>query len=41
MKLAQGADSIFFDQIGGKICLCFNKEHKHGLRPDDELFYRS
>ncbi len=40
MKLAQGADSIFFDQIGGKICLCFNKEHKHGLRPDDELFYR-
>lgn len=40
MKLALGADSIFFDQVGGKICLCFNREHKHGDRPDDELFYR-
>lgn len=40
MKLSFDPDSIFYDQIGGVCRLCFNKEHKHGPRPDDELHFR-
>ena len=40
LKLKFAPDSIFYDQIGGVCRLCFNKEHKHGARPDDELHYR-
>jgi len=40
LKLSFDPDSIFYDQIGGVCRLCFNKEHKHGARPDDELHFR-
>jgi len=40
MKLALGADSIFYDQLGGNSQLCFDESHKHGPRPDDEMYYR-
>ncbi len=40
MKLSFHPDSIFYDQIGGISRLCFNEDHKHGARPDDELHYR-
>lgn len=40
LKLTFGPDSIFFDQIGGRSKLCFNPEHEHGYRPDDEMVYR-
>lgn len=39
-KLSFSPDSIFFDQIGGRSKLCFNSAHKHGYRPDDEMYYR-
>lgn len=39
-KMSFGPDSIFFDQVGGRSKLCFNPEHKHGNRPDDEMVYR-
>lgn len=39
-KLSFAPDSIFFDQIGGRSKLCFNPAHKHGYRPDDEMFCR-
>ena len=36
MKYAYGADSAFFDQIGGASpLLCFNESHLHGPRPDE------
>ncbi len=40
IKLGFDPDAIFFDQIGGRNYLCFNPEHRHGYRPDDEPFYR-
>lgn len=40
MKLDLGADSIFFDQVGGSTKLCFDDSHKHGPRVDDEIYYR-
>ena len=40
MKLGLGADSIFYDQVGGGVRLCFNEKHKHGPRVDDEIYYR-
>ncbi len=37
VKLSFGADSIFYDQIGGHHCwLCFDKKHPHGNRGDTE-----
>ncbi len=39
-KLSFDPSSIFFDQIGGRCYLCFNPEHRHGYRPDDEIVYR-
>ncbi len=40
MKISFDPNSIFYDQIGGRSKLCFNPEHKHGYRPDDEMVYR-
>ena len=40
IKLQFDPDAIFFDQIGGRNYLCFNPEHRHGYRPDDEPYYR-
>ncbi len=39
-KLSFDPSSIFFDQVGGRCYLCFNPEHRHGHRPDDEMVYR-
>ncbi len=39
-KLSFDPSSIFFDQVGGRSYLCFNQEHRHGHRPDDEMVYR-
>ena len=39
-KLSFNPSSIFYDQIGGRCYLCFNPEHRHGYRPDDEMVYR-
>ncbi len=39
-KLSFAPSSVFFDQIGGRCFLCFNPEHRHGYRPDDEMVYR-
>lgn len=40
MKMDLGADSIFYDQVGGGVQLCFDESHKHGPRVDDEIYYR-
>ena len=41
MKFAYGADSAFFDQIGGAAPLpCFNESHFHGARPDECEIWR-
>ena len=40
LKLSFNPDSIFYDQVGGVSRLCFNKDHKHGARVDDELHFR-
>ncbi len=40
-KLSFGADSIFYDQIGGHHCwLCFDEKHPHGPRADGDPKYR-
>ena len=41
MKFSYGADSAFFDQIGGAAPLpCFNENHFHGARPDECEIWR-
>ena len=40
LKISFGPNAIFYDQIGGRSKLCFNPNHKHGYRPDDEMVYR-
>ena len=40
VKLAFHPDSVFYDQIGGCTRLCFNKNHEHGGRADEEALYR-
>ena len=41
MKFSYGADSAFFDQIGGAAPLpCFNEKHFHGPRPDECEIWR-
>ncbi|MBQ7866548.1 MAG: hypothetical protein IJ354_00150 [Clostridia bacterium] len=40
LKLSFGPDGIFYDQVGGISRLCFNDQHKHGKRVDDELHFR-
>lgn len=39
-KLSFNPSSIFYDQVGGRCFLCFNPNHRHGYRPDDEMVYR-
>ncbi len=39
-KLSFDPDGIFYDQVGGISRLCFNENHKHGKRIDDELHFR-
>lgn len=42
LKLGFGADSIFYDQIGGHHCwLCFDASHPHGARGDTDPAYRA
>lgn len=41
MKLGFGADSVFFDQLGCCVKLCFDTSHPHGNRIDEEADYRS
>lgn len=36
LKLSFGPDSIFFDQLGCALKLCFDSEHPHGYRIDED-----
>ena len=41
IKLSFDPDSIFFDQLGGHLPrLCFNPNHKHGVRIDEDVPYK-
>ena len=40
IKLSFRPDSVFYDQIGGCTRLCFNPDHQHGGRADEEALFR-